>query len=366
MSMQRGVRTEGFSVGYGKHIVVRDISLAVEPGRILTLTGPNGSGKSTILKTITRQLEMLGGAVYLDGTSMAHMKQIDIARSMSMVMTDRVRTELMTCREVVATGRYPYTGRFGILSEADWDEVEQAMKLVCADEVADQNFQKISDGQKQRVMLARAICQNTRVMILDEPTSYLDMRYKLDILGNIRKMAREKQIAVVMSLHELDLAQKISDYVACVDGDQIDKWGTPEEIFQGDYIQQLYGIPESCFDPMLGTMQFPGNPNPPEVFVIGGGGAGIPVYQRLQREDRPFAAGIFAANDMEYPFAKATAGIFVSTEAFCPIEEVHMKQAKALIDECRTCICAVKTFGPYNRRNLELRNYAYEQGKLQE
>lgn len=106
----------------------------------------------------------------------------------------------------------------------------------------------MSDGQRQRLMLARAICQDTDILLLDEPTSYLDMGFKLDILANIRMLARERNLAIIMSLHELDLAQKVSDTIACVKGDHIDRIGTPEEIFSGDYVQQLYGVTETAFD----------------------------------------------------------------------------------------------------------------------
>ena len=117
--------------------------------------------------------------------------------------------------------------------------MEEAIRLVYAKEVSEHDFRLSCDGQRQRLMLARAICQDTQILVLDEPTSYLDMGFKLDILANIRRLAREKNIAIIMSLHELDLVSKISDTVACVKGDRIDRIGTPEEIFTGYYIQKL-------------------------------------------------------------------------------------------------------------------------------
>ena len=230
--------TEHLTVGYDKMPLIKDVNLQVRPGEILTLIGPNGSGKSTILKTITRQLKQIGGTVYLGKETMRGMGDNEVSRRLSMVMTERVRTELMSGREVVASGRYPYTGRLGILSPEDWEKVDEAIALVHAKEVQEQDFMKISDGQRQRLMLARAIAQDTKILVLDEPTSYLDMGFKLDILANIRLLARERNLAIVMSLHELDLAQKISDTIACVKGDRIDRIGTPEEIFAGDYVQK--------------------------------------------------------------------------------------------------------------------------------
>lgn len=386
------IRTEHLTVGYEKKPLIGDVNLSVRPGEILTLIGPNGSGKSTILKTITKQLKKLDGTVFLGENSMDELKDSQISKRLSMVMTERLRTELMSGREVVASGRYPYTGRFGILSKEDWVKVDEAIALVHAKEVQDQDFMKISDGQRQRLMLARAICQDTKILILDEPTSYLDMGFKMDILTNIRMLARDKKMAVIMSLHELDLAQKVSDTIACVRGDRIDRVGTPEEIFAGTYVQELYGVSDRSFDPVTGQIFLCAgyenaegfwehsadscqnkdfcsddkilNPVSPQVFVIGGAGSGIPVYNRLWREAVPFAAGILQENDVEYNAAMALASEVVSEKAFFPIGMEKVQAAKQLIDHCKTCICTVKEFGPFNEANRELAEYARGMGKI--
>lgn len=364
---EKGLTTRELTVGYGKKVVIKDISISVESGKILTLIGPNGSGKSTVLKSITRQLKVLGGSIHINEMSMDDMKNADIAKSIAMVMTERIDPELMTCKEVVATGRYPYTGPMGILSKEDYKYVEDAMNTVNATETKDMSFSKISDGQRQRVMLARAICQDTDILVLDEPTSYLDIKYKIEILNNIRKMAMEKNLAVIMSLHELDLAQKISDYIACIDGDRIAKVGTPEEIFSGKYIQELYGINELNFSPLTGEIQFMGNKDgdkEPEVFVIGGGGSGIAKYHSLQRMGIPFVAGILHENDVEYETARAAALKVITAKAFYPIDEEDIKSAKNIIDKCGKCICTIKEFGPLNEANKQLAEYAKTKGKL--
>lgn len=365
---ENGIHTEHLTVGYDRIPLIRDINLSVGRGEILTLIGPNGSGKSTILKTITRQLREVEGTVFLGKDSMQKLKDSEVSKRLSMVMTERIKTELQTGREIVASGRYPYTGRFGVLSEQDWAKVDEAITLVHAEKVQEQDFMKISDGQRQRLMLARAICQDTDILILDEPTSYLDMGFKMDILANIRMLAREKKMAIIMSLHELDLAAKVSDIIACVKGAEIDRVGTPEEIFSGDYVQKLYSVPEKSFDPVTGEV-FPGMgqaQRSPEVFVIGGAGDGIPVYNRLCRQNIPFAAGILQENDVEFATAQALAAEVVWEKAFYPAAAETEERAKQIIDRCKTCICAVKTFGPLNEANKRLLLYAKEKGKLAE
>lgn len=352
------------TVGYDRIPLIKNINLGVRPGEILTLIGPNGSGKSTILKTITKQLKTIGGSVFLGKESMRELTDSEISRHLSMVMTERIHTELLSGRDVVATGRYPYTGRLGILSQQDWKKVDEAIALVHAGEVQQQDFRRISDGQRQRLMLARAICQDTQVLILDEPTSYLDMGFKLDILTTIRMLARKKNLAVIMSLHELDLAQKISDTIACVKGDRIDRVGTPEEIFSGDYVQQLYGVKSRQFDPQTGQAFLERPEGAPEVFVIGGGGTGLAVYNRLQRQNIPFAAGILQENDVEYAAASALAACVFSEKAFFPVSEETFLRAKQMLGSCKTCICALTEFGPYNEKNRQLYKYAKKLGKV--
>lgn len=352
------------TVGYDRIPLIKNINLGVRPGEILTLIGPNGSGKSTILKTITKQLKTIGGSVFLGKESMRELTDSEISRHLSMVMTERIHTELLSGRDVVATGRYPYTGRLGILSQQDWKKVDEAIALVHAGEVQQQDFRRISDGQRQRLMLARAICQDTQVLILDEPTSYLDMGFKLDILTTIRMLARKKNLAVIMSLHELDLAQKISDTIACVKGDRIDRVGTPEEIFSGDYVQQLYGVKSRQFDPQTGQAFLERPEGAPEVFVIGGGGTGLAVYNRLQRQNIPFAAGILQENDVEYAAASALAACVFSEKAFFPVSEETFLRAKQMLGSCKTCICALTEFGPYNEKNRQLYEYAKKLGKV--
>ncbi len=236
------LNTKGLKVGYARKIVVENVNLEVKPGEVLTLVGPNGSGKSTILKTITAQLEKLGGAVYLDGKLQEELSREEVARMMALVNTQRLHPEWMTCREMVSMGRYPYTGRFGILSDADWEKTNHAISLVHAEDIAEENFNEISDGQRQRIMLARALCQEPDVLVLDEPTSFLDIRFKLDILATIRRVAKEDNVGVILSLHELELVSAISDRVAGIGGGRIQSVGTPEEILTGENLALLFHL----------------------------------------------------------------------------------------------------------------------------
>ena len=190
-------------VGYNGKALIHGIEIGVQRGEIVTLVGPNGSGKSTILKTITRQLVPVGGEIFLseqDASSPKKLNQFtpaDLARNMAVMLTGRLQTELMTCRDVTAMGRYPYTGRLGILSDADEEKVDRALAAVHAQHLSDRPFDAVSDGERQRILLARAICQEPKIIVLDEPTSYLDIRHKLELLSILHRMSREQGITVV-------------------------------------------------------------------------------------------------------------------------------------------------------------------------
>ena len=185
------------------------------------------------------------------------MRLTDISGSLKCWRTKSVmEPELMTCRDVVSSGRYPYTGRLGILQPEDQAIVERSLAQVGGMEFADRPFSAISDGQRQRILLARALCQEPEIIVLDEPTSFLDIRYKLELLTVLKRMVRENDLAVLLSLHELELAERISDTVVCVAGDRIDRIGPPEEIFTRAYIAKLYRMEHGKYDPCFDSLEF--------------------------------------------------------------------------------------------------------------
>ena len=203
-------------------------------------------------------------------------------------------------------------------------------------------------------MLARAIAQQPQILILDEPTSFLDINNKLRLLNILKDFVRNRNIAVIQTLHELDLAQRFSDKILCIRNNKADRIGTPEEIFSGDYISNLYGITSGTFEPMFGTVEALRIRGKPQVFVIGGGGSGIPVYRSLQRQGIPFAAGIIHENDVEYQVAKSLASELVAEKAFEPISSDSISRAFAAMKDCAKVICCIKHFGTMNIGNKRL------------
>ena len=348
------------TVGYRGKPLIRDIAFQLPKGKILALIGPNGAGKSTILKTITRQLAAIAGTALIENKETGRFSRGELAKKMSVLLTERVRPEMMTCFDVAAMGRYPHTGRFGRLSEKDVDIVQGALRRVRAEEIAGQDFDRISDGQRQRVLLARALCQEPEILVLDEPTSFLDIRYKIDLLSILLEETREKRLTVILSLHEIDLAEKIADYILCVKGDTVWRYGSPEDIFQDEIIAELYDLTQGSYVTSRGSVELQKPEGAPRVFVIGGNGCGLPAYRALQKKRVPFAAGILFENDLEYGAARALAAEIVSVKAFEKIDESAVSRAKDCILRCAAVLDAGAPLGALNQANGELLNYAKE------
>ncbi|MFA9465101.1 MAG: ABC transporter ATP-binding protein [Velocimicrobium sp.] len=357
--------TDHLTVGYQGKALVEELDIHIKKGEILAMIGPNGAGKSTILKTITKYLKEIKGTILIDSSDIKKMTNKEFSTKTSIVFTEKIKTELMTCKDVVATGRYPYTGRMGILTREDHNKVSEAMELVHITKLMDCDYTRISDGQRQRVLLARAICQEPQLIVLDEPTSFLDIYYKLELLEIIKKLANEKKIAVFMSIHELDLAQKIADYVLCIKDGRVLQYGKPEDIFKEEVIQKLYNLNNGSYNPLFGSLEMNHTVGTPKVFVIAGGGSGITTYRKLQQKGIPFITGILHENDIDYQVAKNLANAVIVEESFEPISDTVYEKAKAAIRNCDYILNCLKQLGTMNKRNLELLQAAEQSGLKQ-
>ena len=242
------------TVGYDKKPLIKDICIGIEKGEIVTLIGPNGSGKSTILKSITRQLKLVGGNVEFDGKNLHELSFRELSTKMAVVLTERMKPELMTCHDIVATGRYPYTGRLGMLTREDEEKVEKAMRAVHAEELGGRDFNAISDGQRQRILLARALCQQPEVILLDEPTAFLDVSSRIETMVLLHRLAVEQEKAVLLSTHDLDLAIQMGDCLWLQEKGRPMACGTPEDLIMSGAFESFFGKEGIVFDPATGKL----------------------------------------------------------------------------------------------------------------
>ena len=347
---------EKVSAGYGKKIVLKNVSFELCKGEILSVIGPNGEGKSTLLKTIGRQIALLGGSVSLLQKPIRAFSSLDFAKNVSVLLTRSALPEYMTCRDVVASARYPYTGCLGTLSASDEKIVEECIELLGLEKFAKVKFCEASDGQRQRVMIARAICQQPDLLLLDEPFSFLDINHKLHLLNVLRKLSA-KGVSIIMSVHEIDFALKISDRILCV-SNKTTSIKRPEELYSSEEFQKLYSLDEKEFDSYLGISELSAPVGEPKVFVLSDSGRGISFYRRLAKKGLPFAAGILFENDIDFPYANMMASKVFSCKAFEKIGAGPLQEAKRCIDSCEHVIDAGVSPGEINAPVRELLKYS--------
>lgn len=356
------LKTEKLCVGYGSKVVVDGVEISGIKGQVVCLLGPNGTGKTTILRTLSGLLQPIKGEVYINGEELSTINKKDLAKKLSVVLTKKFSGGLMKVFEVAAMGRYPHTGFFGRLSKEDMEKTFEALKTVNADYLAQRYFDELSDGEKQKVLVARALVQEPEVIILDEPTTHLDIRHRLELLDILKTLSKEKGITVILSLHEVDMALKSCDKVVLVKNNKILAYGVPEDVINEEIINELYSIKDANFNNLLGSIEI-SNLVKPNVYVIGGCGYGAPVYRALTKHDIGLATGIIHQNDIDYEIAR-TIGIEVQSEkAFEDINDISFKKAIEVIDNIEVVIDSGCPIGKINRKNIDLINYALSKGK---
>lgn len=245
------MKIEDLSAGYRGKAVVPGVNLEIKKGEIISFIGPNGAGKSTLLKTLYRELTPVAGAVFIDGADVSKMTLKELAKKLSIVTTDRIKPEHMTCREVVMAGRLPYTDGFGVLGKEDRQAAEDAIALMKIEGFADKQFNNLSDGQKQRTLIARAIAQSPEYLVMDEPTSYLDIRYRMELMEVLEGLAK-KGVTIVMSIHELELAVSVSDRLLLVYDDGKTLCKTPLEVMEEGLIKDLFSLTDEMYEKIYG------------------------------------------------------------------------------------------------------------------
>ena len=213
--MSEPLRTEDLTVGYrsrpSPRAVLENLNLSVCAGELVCLLGPNGIGKSSLLRTLSGIQPALSGSIEIDGVNLKHITPIELARRMGVVLTEHPMVGTLAGYRLVELGRYPHTGRLGRMSPRDHAIVDWAITAVSARHLAARDFSKLSDGERQRLMIARALAQEPSLVLLDEPTAFLDISSRVELMALLRRLARDEGLAIVVSTHDLDLALRMGD-----------------------------------------------------------------------------------------------------------------------------------------------------------
>jgi iron complex transport system ATP-binding protein len=238
----------GYPLGRGARVLLDGLDVTLNAGEFTVLVGPNGAGKSTLLRTMAGLQPALAGRVLLDGDDIHHLAPRTRAQRLAVVLTQHIRVWGLTARQLVAFGRHPHTGALGRLTAADEAAIDRALEATASTELADQPVAELSDGERQRVMVARALAQEPRAMMLDEVTAFLDLPHRVDVLLLLRRLARTTGRALLLSTHDLELAIKTADRLWVVKPGGVFVAGTPAELSRAGVFDALFASDSLYFD----------------------------------------------------------------------------------------------------------------------
>ena len=237
------LKADSLTVAYGAKTVLHNISLEVQPGEILALIGPNGTGKSTLIRAISGVIDIKSGSIFANEQNLASLNASQRAKILSVVPQARQLGGAFTVEQAVMMGRTPYLNWLGQEGDADKAAVKLALERTSLETFADRPIAQLSGGEQQRVLLARALAQSTPILLLDEPTNHLDLQHQTNLLSIVKRLAKEKNLTVLVAMHDLNLVSFFADKVALLANGTLDCIGTPEEVIRAENISAVYQTP---------------------------------------------------------------------------------------------------------------------------
>lgn len=362
----------GVTAGYRKEPVIRDLSLTLAAGDMAALIGPNGAGKTTLLRAITGRIAPTAGCVRLFGQDVAALPAVERARLVGVVPQDMETPMPFTVEEVVAMGRTAAISRWKPPAPADLKSVERAMAYTDVIDLRDRLFTELSGGERQRAVIAMVLAQQPRMILMDEPTSHLDMNHRLEVMQIVERLNREDGVTVLVVSHDLNLAAEFCGRLFLLDSGRLVAAGTPREVLDEELLRRVYRCEVRVQDnPANGSVLVMPAPRPAvthagrgvRVHVVAGGGCGEEVLRRLSIHDYTLTCGVLNEGDSD---AQASAALGIETaleRPFSPIGPASLATARSLVARCDVLVVTAVPFGTGNAENLELAAEAARAGK---
>jgi iron complex transport system ATP-binding protein len=363
----------GIECFYGSTKVLDKIVFTAKAGEFIGILGPNGSGKTTLIKSLSRALKPKIGTIYLDNLDVYGMDAMDMAKKVAVVPQDTPMTFDYKALDVVLMGRHPHIGLFEAENKEDVAITKKSMELTKVWHLADRRINELSGGEKQRIVIARALAQEPRVLLLDEPTSHLDINYQLDIMDLVRELCKKNGLVILAVFHDFNLAARYCDSIILLKEGRVFSIGSLDtvltaknilEVFQVNTVVKkhpitdyLYIVPLSCFNNNASLQKTF------KVHVIGGMGTGTMLMKSLLENGYKVTAGVLTVLDTDYETA-CTLGISVVSDApFSSITEEAYKANLAKMEHASAIVISNTPFGYGNLKNLAAAKTALEQGK---
>lgn len=366
------LEVEQLSYKYNDLQVLKEISFAINEGEFIGLIGPNGSGKSTLLKNINNILRPNEGSVYLDNLDLREFNKKELAKKLAVVPQDTNVSFNFSVEEIVLMGRAPYIGRLQGERAKDYRIAKEAMKVTNTLKLADRSIKELSGGERQRVILARSLAQQPEVLLLDEPTSNLDINYQLEIMDLLKSLNRKEELTILIILHDLNLAAQYCDRLVLLKDGEIYDFGTTEEIITTENIEKVYGskvIVKKHYPDNKPYVTLINRPNLPleklehKVHLICGGGTGRELMENLVGLGYQLGCGVLNEGDSDWEMAKILGSDIITEEPFAPISKPSYQANLARIKKVDTVILTDIPFGKGNLLNLKAALWAARNDK---
>lgn len=358
----KAVEITGLDVRYGAARILEEIAFSAEQGEMIGIVGPNGSGKTTLLKAMSRIVTPESGEIYYNNQDMADLTFRQLAREVAVVPQEIAIQFDYTVREIVTMGRHPFIGRFASESREDHAICTRAMKLASVDHLAETSVNAISGGERQRVLIARALAQEPKVLLLDEATSNLDISHQIEILSIIRR--ETVRASIISVFHDLNLASSYCDRILLLKDRQIHAMGPPAEVLTRENIRAVYGVDVIVRKhPLTGRPYIllmydheRGDPQSRRIHILCGGGTGSELMQTLHAQGIQITTGVLNILDSDYLTAKELGIMVISEPPFSPISEESVSILKRCLTEADLVILLNMPIGRGNIENIRVLN----------
>lgn len=361
---------DGIDCSYGSVDVLKDVGFAVESGQFLGVLGPNGSGKTTLLKSISRVLKPQKGAIFIGDENVYKMKTVDVAKQMAVVPQSTPVSFDFTALEVVLMGRNPHMARFKMEGKKDLDIAKNSMQLTRTWEFADRPVNELSGGESQRVIIARALAQEPQILLLDEPTTHLDISNQLEIMDLIKHLCETKKLLIIAVFHDFNLAARYCDSIILLNDGKIVAIGKMNETLTSENVKKVFNVDTIVKKhPITGSLYVIPISRPIIqkqksllVHLICGGGTGSTVMKTLLDEGYRVTAGVLNLLDTDQETAQLLSVPTTNDAPFSPITDEAHKANLQMISKANVLVVTPTQFGEGNLRNLEAAETALKEG----
>lgn len=366
------IEINNIEFGYRESLVLKGISFNIEKGEFVSIIGPNGSGKSTLLKTLNNLYIPKNGSISVDREEIDSYKKKDLAKKIAMVPQDTAIDYEFTVEDIVMMGRNPYKGRFQKDTDEDYKIVYEALEMTNTLYLKDRLITEISGGERQRVVIAKALAQKPSIILLDEPTSHLDINHQMDILNLLRRLNKEKGTTIILVIHDINLASRYSDKIVLINHGKIQGIGTPEEVITINNMESTYNMKVAIEKnkytdaPYLTPIEIrkkQNNSRIKKIHIISGGGSGQEVINKLFYEGYSLSLGVLNVGDSDWNHGKTLRIPIIEEEPFNSISDKSFNKNLKIINKSDIVVITNVPIGSGNIKNLQVGLLALKAGK---